>query len=162
MSKVNSALLANRPARPKLVRLDAVDQRLLCDLVEDARTANNVLASRAGVAPSTSLARIRRLEEAGVIKGYHADLDLGLLGLTVHALVQLRVQVHARPRMLAVARQLRAEPNVLDVFLVGGDRDLVLHVVCESADDLKTFINEKIGTNTDLANSTTSLVFEKL
>ncbi|MCW5953719.1 MAG: Lrp/AsnC family transcriptional regulator [Propionibacteriaceae bacterium] len=162
MAQLNSALIANRHAEPKLVRLDAIDRRLLSDLVKDARTPNNLLASRAGVAPSTSLTRIRRLEEEGVIKGYHADLDLGLLGMSVHALLQLRVQVHARPRMLAVARQLRAEPNVLGVFLIAGDRDLVVHVVCESTDDLKNFINDKIGTNLDIASSNTNLVFEEL
>ena len=58
--------------------------------------------------------------------------------------------------------QLRAEANVLGVFLVGGDRDLVVHVVCESTDDLRDFVNEKIGTNPDLASSATNLVFEEL
>lgn len=51
---------------------------------------------------------------------------------------------------------------MLGVFLVGGDRDLVVHVVCESTDDLRDFVNEKIGTNPDLASSATNLVFEEL
>lgn len=104
MSRLNSDLITDRGDEPKIVRLDGVDRRLLRDLVDDARTPNNVLAGRAGVAPSTAWARIRRLEEVGVITGYHAEVNLGILGLGVHALLQLRVQVNARPRMLAVAR----------------------------------------------------------
>lgn len=162
MSKLNSGLIANRQSEPKTVRVDDVDRRLLWELVQDARTPNNLLASRAGVAPSTASTRIRRLEDEGVIKGYNADLDLGLLGLGVHALLMLRVHAQARPRMLSVARRLRTESNVLGVFLLGGDRDLAVHVVCESTEALKNFTNDKIGTNPDIASSMTNLIFEEL
>jgi len=54
------------------VRLDAVDREILRILAADARTPNNTLAAHAGVAPSTCLMRVRRLQDAGVIRGFHA------------------------------------------------------------------------------------------
>ena len=56
------------------VRLDAVDREILRVLAVDARTSNNVLAAQVGVAPSTCLMRVRRLQDVGVIRGFHAEL----------------------------------------------------------------------------------------
>ena len=135
---------------------------LLRELAADARIPNNVLASRAGIAPSTCLARVRALREAGIIRGFHADIDLAALGLVVHALVAVRVHSPARPRMREIARSLNELPNVLSVFLVAGERDFIAHVACASTDELRDFVAEHLGSNPDLAATNTSLVFEHL
>jgi DNA-binding Lrp family transcriptional regulator len=61
--------------------LDRTDHALVALLQNNARTSTKELAAAVGVAPSTALERVRRLEADGVITGYHADLDLGALGL---------------------------------------------------------------------------------
>ncbi|MFT3944509.1 MAG: Lrp/AsnC family transcriptional regulator [Ancrocorticia sp.] len=162
MSGFDFELLEIRQIETNNLRLDSVDISLLQQLSEDGRRPNNMLASKAGVAPSTALARVRRLEDLGVIKGYHADLDLSLLGFGIQALLFLQVQAHARTKMLAVARRLRMEPQVQQVFVVGGDRDLVVNVICKSTADLRDFLNDKIGSDPDLGSSSTSLVLEAL
>ena len=144
------------------LRLDSVDVSLLQQLSDNGRRPNNALATHAGVAPSTALSRVRRLEETGVIRGYHADLDLALLGFGIEALLFLRVQPNARTRMLGIARRLRAESQVQQVFVVGGDRDLVVDVICKSTSDLRDFLHHKIGADLDLGSSSTSLVLETL
>ena len=80
---------------------DRIDREILAHLQHDARISNKVLAARVGLAPSSCLARVRRLEESGAILGYHADVDPRVHGVTLEALVAVRLAVHAAPRSVA-------------------------------------------------------------
>lgn len=82
------------------VRLDETDRLILRELTIDARIPNNVLAARAGIAPSTCLGRVRALRDADVIKGLHAEVDLPALGLIILALISVRVHQHARSHLV--------------------------------------------------------------
>ena len=97
-----SGAAEGKNVRPRVrpdVTLDAVDHTILRALTADARVPNNVLAARAGVAPSTCLMRVRRLQDAGVIRGYHAELAPEALGRPLQAIVSVRLQAHARARV---------------------------------------------------------------
>ena len=67
----------------KKIKLDSVDRKILHDLQDDGRMTNVDLATRAGISASPCLRRVRALEESGVIRGYHADIDGEALGYTV-------------------------------------------------------------------------------
>ena len=71
--------------------LDAIDRRILAELQADGRITNVELASRAGISAPPCLRRVRRLEQAGIIRGYHADTDPQKLGweITFFAIVGL-------------------------------------------------------------------------
>ena len=84
---------------PNFLQLDAVDQAILEILSEDARIPNNALAERVGIAPSTCLARVRALRESGVLRGFHAEIDLGALGRPLQAMIAIRLTVHAREQI---------------------------------------------------------------
>ena len=62
------------------VKLDTVDRQILSDLQDDGRMTNVDLAKRAGISAPPCLRRVRGLEESGIIRGYHADLDAEALG----------------------------------------------------------------------------------
>ncbi|WP_368732341.1 Lrp/AsnC family transcriptional regulator, partial [Psychrobacter sanguinis] len=72
-------------ANTRGAELDDVDRQLLAMLAANARTPNSVLAQTAGIAPSTCLMRVRRLQETGVIRGFHAELSPEALGLPIQA-----------------------------------------------------------------------------
>src|ERR1700734_4395519 len=86
------------PKDPKPL-VDAVDLSLLEVLAEDARITNQRLADQVGVAPSTALARLRSLRDRGVIRGFHAEVDLAALGRPLQALIAVRLAVHARDQI---------------------------------------------------------------
>lgn len=157
---LNSEAFRERGVSANQVRLDSVDRVILRELSADARIPNNVLARRAGVAPSTCLGRVRALREAGVVRGFHADIDLRSLGLSVMALISISVHPRARGDMLELARHLRDLPEALNVFVLAGDRDLLLHVAVTSADELREFVATHLGSNQAFLNTQTSLVFE--
>ena len=76
--------------------VDDVDRALLEGLAEDARMTNQRLAELAHVAPSTALARLRSLRERGVIRGFHAEVDLSALGRPLQALIAVRIRPPSR------------------------------------------------------------------
>src|ERR1700745_3278622 len=78
--------------------LDEIDRHIVFELARDARLANNALADRVGIAPSTCLGRVRSLRERGVIRGYHADVDPAALGRPLQAMLAVRPASHAPGR----------------------------------------------------------------
>ena len=116
-----------QPAEPAL--LDAIDRRILAELQVDGRMTNVELARRAGISAPPCLRRVRRLEEAGLIRGYHADSDPQKLGweITFFAIVGLDSQKEA---VLAAFEQLVAGwPEVRECHMIRGGGDFLLRLV---------------------------------
>lgn len=155
-------------AAPKKVRrrvredivLDEVDHTILRALAADARIPNNRLAAQAGVAPSTCLMRVRRLQDAGVIRGFHAEIAPEAVGRPLQAIVSVRLQAHARPRIGSFAQRLAALPGVLNVFFLGGVNDFQVHLAARSPDDLRDFVVTNLSASRDVAITETNLIFE--
>ncbi|GAA3592127.1 Lrp/AsnC family transcriptional regulator [Klugiella xanthotipulae] len=148
------------PSNP--IRLDAIDRVILRELTRDARVPNNVLAATAGIAPSTCINRVRALQESGVITGFHAHINLESVGISLFALISVRIHSHARHRMREIARALGRLGNVQSVFFLGGERDFLLHVACETPSQLRDFITEHLGADPAVSNTQTNIVFEHL
>ncbi len=159
---LNSGSIKNHHPQQNTVRLDEADLVILQELSRDARTPNNLLASRAGLAPSTCLGRVRALQDAGVIRGFHADINPRLLGLQVSAMVSIMVRPDFRNEMLESARKLQALPEVQDVFVLGGTPDILVHVLCQSVEALRDFVARHLGSKAAFASTQTNLVFEHL
>ena len=109
--------------------LDAIDRRILAELQTDGRMTNVELARRAGISAPPCLRRVRRLEETGLIRGYHADSDPQKLGweITFFAIVGLDSQKEA---ILAAFEQLVAEwPEVRECHMIRGGGDFLLRLV---------------------------------
>jgi DNA-binding Lrp family transcriptional regulator len=140
--------------------LDEVDRVLVAELSADARLPNNELASRAGIAPSTCLARVRRLREAGILRGFHADVDPALAGRPIQAMIAVRVQGQARTRLAEFQQYLLRQPGVLEVYLLGGAHDFFVHVAAPSTWSLNEFVIEHLSGNPDVALSETNLIFQ--
>jgi DNA-binding Lrp family transcriptional regulator len=144
----------------RALRLDDVDHRILAALAQDARLANNALAARVGVAPSTCLARVRRLRDEGVIRGFHVDVDPARAGRPLQAMIAVRMQGSARAQLQQFARELVALPGVLDVFLLGGAHDFFVHVAAPDTDGLNEFVITNLSANPGVALTETNLVFQ--
>ncbi len=150
---------AGPPDRPG--ELDDIDRQLVRELARDARIANNALAERAGIAPSTCLGRVRSLRERGVIRGYHADVDQAALGRPLQAMIAVRLQSHARGRIRGFVAEVAGQPEVLNVFFLAGKDDFLLHVAAGSTSALRDFV-ETLSSNGDVSYTETSLIFEHI
>lgn len=116
--------------------LDRIDRQILDLLQEDGRMTNVELAERVGLTAPPCLRRVRALEEAGVIQGYHARLDAGQLGypITVFAMVSLRSQAEAD--LAAFEDHVSRIPEIRECHMLNGEIDFILKIV---ASDLKAF-----------------------
>ena len=141
--------------------LDDIDRHIVRELARDARVANNALAERVGIAPSTCLGRVRSLRERGVIRGYHADVDPSALGRPLQAMIAVRLQSHARSRIRGFVAEVAGLPEVLNVFFLAGKDDFLLHVAAASTSSLREFV-ETLSSNGDVSYTETSLIFEHI
>lgn len=109
--------------------LDAIDHRILRALQRDGRLSNVHLAEEVGLSPSPCLRRVRLLEEAGLIRGYHAALDRAAVGLGLTVFVGVKVERHREDDAEAFRAAVRALPQVVSAHLVSGESDFLLQVV---------------------------------
>ncbi|HEY0188986.1 MAG TPA: Lrp/AsnC family transcriptional regulator [Cellulomonas sp.] len=142
--------------------LDAVDRQLVRLLQDDGRIANNALAAAVGIAPSTCLARVRALRRAGVIRGFHAEVDPAAIGRGLRAMVAVRMTAGSRQSLMPFARTIAARPEVLDVFFLAGADDFLLHVAVADTAELRRFVVDQVSDRPEVASTETSLVFDHL
>src|SRR5579859_7813112 len=141
-------------------RVDAVDMAILESVAADARISNQRIAARVGIAPSTSLARLRLLRERGVIRGFHAEVDLAALGRPLQALVAVRLTVHAREQIEGFTRDVSELPGVLMVFHLTGVTDYLVWVAASDPQELRDFVVDHLATHPSVAHAETSLIYE--
>jgi DNA-binding Lrp family transcriptional regulator len=108
--------------------LDQFDTRLLTFLQDDAGLTNQQLGERIGLSASQVSRRRQRLEQAGVIRRYRADLDAGAVGFSVIAYVGVALQAHSRQNARRFRELVRALPEVQEAHALTGDVDYMLKV----------------------------------
>ena len=141
--KPASASRANAPDGE--ARLDKFDIHILAELQTDARLTNAELASRVGLSAAPCWRRVRALEEAGYIRGYHAELDRRKIGLGVTAFVRLDAENNASAtRRLEEA--LRKLPQVVACHYISGAGTFELHVVATDLDAFSRFSLQQLLT----------------
>ena len=140
-----------------MANLDEIDRRLLAELQEDGRITNVELAQRVGLTPPPCLRRVRSLEEEGVIRGYHADLDPSKLGytITVFALVSLKSQ--AEDALRQFEEHMRALPEVRECHMLNGEIDFILKIVSRDLQSCQEFLTSKLTPAPNVASVKTSL-----
>jgi DNA-binding Lrp family transcriptional regulator len=154
------------PAAPKIpppvpaVPLDGTDLAILSELVADGRVTNATLATRVGVAESTCIHRVRRLRQTGVVAGFHAQLNLALLGYPLQAVIKVRLGSHNREHVHSFHQTLRSIPGVISAFHVAGEDDYLLHVAVVSPEALRDLVLEHVTVHPAVRHTETHLVFE--
>ena len=161
-SSVSPVSRAHSPKDVQNPELDDVDRRILLTLHRDARMPNSALADAVGIAPSTCHGRVRRLHDLGVIRGYYADIDPAAIGLSLQAMISVSLQANARAKIRNFIQQIRRKPQVMDVYFLAGADDFLLHVAARDTDDLRSFVVENLNSDSDVAGTQTSLIFEHL
>jgi Lrp/AsnC family leucine-responsive transcriptional regulator len=125
--------------------MDPIDLNILGVLQDNARVSNAELARANNLAPSTTLERVRRLEERGVIRGYRAALDPRALGLGVQAMVMVSLGHHQRLSIEDFEAQIRAVPQVLSCHHLTGRYDYLLHVVARDIEHLRELVTRRLA-----------------
>jgi DNA-binding Lrp family transcriptional regulator len=139
-------------------KLDAIDFRILSELQADGRTTNVELSRRAGITAPPCLRRIRALEKAGYIRGYHADLNGRQLGFEVTGFVFVGLASQKDGDLKAFEESARRWPQVRECHMLSGEVDFLLKCVATDLPAFQAFITDTLTAEKNVASVKSSLV----
>ena len=139
------------------VKLDSIDRRILRDLQQDGRVTNVELAERAGISAPPCLRRVRALEDAGVIRGYHADIDGDALGYTVTIFAFVGLTSQAEADLQQFEELVSAWPQVRECHMLMGETDFLLKIAAHDWDDFQKFLTSRLTPAPNVSHVKTAL-----
>ncbi|MAY86594.1 Lrp/AsnC family transcriptional regulator [Arenibacterium halophilum] len=141
-----------------LNRLDPIDRKILAELQADGRMTNVELARRVGISAPPCLRRVRTLEEAGLIRGYHAEVNARDLGFEVQVFAMVGLDSQAESELSAFEERCRNWPLVRECHMLNGEVDFILKCVAPDLSSFQSFLTGELLTTPNVASVKTSLV----
>jgi DNA-binding Lrp family transcriptional regulator len=139
-------------------RLDPIDRKILAELQADGRMTNVELAKRVGISAPPCLRRVRTLEESGLIRGYHADVNARELGFEVQVFAMVGLDSQAEAELKAFEDRCRNWPLVRECHMLNGEVDFILKCVAPDLSSFQSFLTGELLTTPNVASVKTSLV----
>lgn len=125
--------------------LDEVDVKLLSLLQEDGRITNADLAKSVGLSPPSVLQRVRALEKAGLIRGYHALLDADRLGLRITVFAMITLALHQEQPIERFRRSVMEIEEILECYHISGEFDFLMKIVVKDIKAYEQLVREKLS-----------------
>jgi DNA-binding Lrp family transcriptional regulator len=144
------------------IDLDDFDFRLLGALQEDGRLTNQELAERVGLSASQCSRRRARLEESGIIRGYHAELAADVLGLGVLVFVHVTLSTHSPDNSKRFRDLVARSDEIQEAYSLTGETDYLLKMVLPDLKSLATTVNERLLAHDTVAHVRSSVVLDRL
>ena len=120
--------------------MDEIDFRILRALKTDARQTHQDLSDLVGLSPTPCARRIRKLEADGIITGYSARIDEGRMGFGFSVFVSVRLDRQIDDRLQAFEERIRHFPEVVDCWLMTGNRDYLLRIAVADLNEFEQFL----------------------
>ena len=138
-------------------RLDDTDRKILELLQQDSNITNAQLANDIGLSPAPTLERVKKLEQSGVIKGYHARVDAAAVGIGVSTFVLVNLKGHNKENIIRFTKAIAEIPEVVECHHVTGQADFMLRIVCADIPAYQSLMLERV-TNIDMVDNMQSMV----
>ncbi len=129
----------------KPVKLDATDRKILEILQTNSNITNAQLATEIGLSPAPTLERVKKLENAGVIKSYHAVIDMASVGVGVCTFVTASLKGHNKDNIEKFISAIRKIEEVVECHHVTGQADFILKIVCTDIPAYQKLMLEKVS-----------------
>jgi len=126
------------------MKLDQIDHKILIHLQENARITNAELAEKVGLSPTPCLRRLQRLENDGVIRGYHTEVNREALGVNVTVIILVKLEREDDKTLRDFEAAIKKRPEVMECYLVTGKFDYFVRVVIPTLAAYETFLSETI------------------
>lgn len=139
------------------VKLDKIDRKILFHLQQDGRMTNVELAQKAGISAPPCLRRVRALEEAGYVRGYHAVLDPQAMGYGVTVFANVKLLSQAENDLKRFEALILSWPLVRECHMLAGETDFLLKIVAKDWDDYQKFLTEKLTAAPNVTSVKSSL-----
>mgnify|MGYP003150245064 CR=1 FL=1 len=139
--------------------LDRIDYRILHYVQNDARMSNTDLADRIGLSPSPCLRRVKRLEQAGIIRRYVGIVDAAAVGLPISAFVNISLHSQDREGLEAFQSRVKTYAEVMECYLMTGTSDFLMRVVVPDLQSYERF-TDKLTRIPGISNIQTSFALK--
>ncbi|WP_171239606.1 Lrp/AsnC family transcriptional regulator [Ruegeria sp. HKCCA5491] len=139
-------------------RLDEIDRKILAELQADGRMTNVELAKRVGISAPPCLRRVRTLEDSGLIRGYHAEVNARELGFEVQVFAMVGLESQAESELSSFEERCRDWPLVRECHMLNGEVDFILKCVAPDLSSFQQFLTGELLTTPNVASVKTSLV----
>ena len=139
-------------------KIDAIDRKIMAELQADGRMTNVELSKRLGISAPPCLRRVRMLEEQGLIKGYHAQVDSRALGFEVMVFALVGLSSQAEADLVAFEELCEDWPLVRECHMLNGEIDFMLKCVAPDISTFQTFLTGDLTSAPNVASVKTSLV----
>lgn len=136
--------------------LDDIDRRIITALQIDGRMTAQELADRVGLSPSPCARRVRLMEDRGVITGYTAVIDQDLVELPISVFVSIKLERQREEELERFNAAMSRWPEVVDCYLMTGQRDYLLRIVVRDLHAYERFLKEKLTRLDGVASIETS------
>lgn len=146
----------------KITNLDGIDRRIVRALREDGRISLLDLAASVGLSPTPIARRVRRLEEAGVITGYAALIDETALGFGVSVFVSIKLDRQVDDALVTFEKAIAEFPEVVDCWLMTGNRDYLLRVATEGLAQFEQFLVGRMSKVPGIASMESSIPLRRV
>ena len=145
------------PAKRRVrVRFDDIDIAILDQLQRDSKITNAKLAKRVGISPPSTLERVKKLEQSGIITGYAARVEPALVNKGMSAIVSITLREHGEDRLREFAASVAELDEVRAVYHTAGDEDFFLRVVVSDMAQYEDFVVRKLSAIRNIGRIRTS------
>jgi DNA-binding Lrp family transcriptional regulator len=142
--------------------LDKTDIAILAALYKDARMNNKDIAVLVGLAPSSCLERIKKLQSEKIIQGAQLNVDFQALGGNIQVMISIRLADHSRQTVDTFQKQLATLPEVIVLYHMGGENDFLLHASLRDTEHLRDFVFNAITARKEVNHVETALIYNQV
>ena len=145
-----------------MIKLDKINRQILSILQNNSSITNSDLSKKVGLAPATTLERVKKLEVSGVIKGYVALVDQKKIGKPITAFVEISMNDHTAKGIKDFSKEINSMPEVLECHYLAGDKDFLLKVVTEDIETYRKFALDKLASISGIGNVCTLFTMDTI
>ena len=139
------------------IKLDLIDHKILNILQKNGKITNAKLSENIGLSPAPTLERVKKLENSGIIKSYHAELNSEMLGLGVNIFVQVTLKGHNKPNIETFLTAINKIDEVIECHHITGSGDFILRIIAKDIASYQILMLEKVS-DIEIVDSLQSMV----
>ena len=140
------------------IKLDQIDKLILEKLQANAKITNSQLAIEIGLSPAPTLERVRKLENSGFIKSYHALMDTDKIGLGVSVFILVSLSSHKKSQIMSFVEKVNSIPQIVECHHITGSGDFLLKVLAKDITSYQELILDKLVDIDEIGNMQSMVV----
>ena len=142
--------------------LDKIDFKILKILQDNAKITNLQLSGEIGLSPAPTLERVKKLENAKLIKGYYTEVNEEALGIGIKAIIQITLTRQIENAISSFKKEINKIPEVMECYQVTGNADYILIVMLKDIRDFESLISTRLSKMEEIGQMQTMVVLSKV